>query len=138
MHPNRQLNYRDRAQLPSTIQACWEGVKGAVRVTGWAVELQAAPRRALNSLSSAVTDSLVWQETGVVVVDKVAEDAAIRERHSEVLHLHRETTHFSPFSQSKTFETTLVVVGLELAWLQAISNQNLAENTAKGYNRIIL
>lgn len=30
----------------------------------------------------------------MIVVDKVAEDAAIRESHSEVLHLNRRTTHF--------------------------------------------
>lgn len=95
---NGQLNYRDSAQLLSTIQTCWEGVKGVVRVAGWAVELQAAPRWALNSLSSAETDSRAWQEAGVVVVDKVAEDATIRERHGKVLYLHRQHASVTVFS----------------------------------------
>lgn len=85
-------------QLTSTIQACWQSVKGVVRVAGWAVELQAAPRWALDSLSGAMTDSLLWQETGVVVVDKVAEDTAIREGHGEVLHLQTDNTLQLPSS----------------------------------------
>ena len=39
-----------------------------------------------------MTDSLLWQETRVVVVDKVAQDTAIREGHSEVLHLQTDNT----------------------------------------------
>lgn len=39
-----------------------------------------------------MTDSLLWQETRVVVVDKVAEDTAIREGHGEVLHLQTDNT----------------------------------------------
>lgn len=68
-----------------------EGVKGRVGVAGWAVELETAPLWALHRLSGAVTDSLVWQQSRVIVVDKVAEDASIRERHSEVLHLNTHT-----------------------------------------------
>lgn len=73
-----------------TVWACGQGVKGAVGVAGWAAELQSASWWALDSLSGAVTDRRFWQETRVVVVDKVAQDAAIRERHGEVLHLHTQ------------------------------------------------
>lgn len=36
----------------------------------------------------------------MVVVNKVAEDAAIRERHSEVLHLHTQCVHLKMMLQS--------------------------------------
>lgn len=103
-HPKRQLICRDSTQLPSTVHARWEGVKGVVWVAGWAVELQTAPRWALHCLSGAVTDSLVWQETGMIVVDKVAEDTAIWESHSEVLHLNRRTTHGHRFLNARLLQ----------------------------------
>lgn len=78
----------------STVQSRGRVVKGVVRVAAWAVELQATPRRTLHRLSGAVTDGPLWQQARVVVVDEVAEDAAIRERHGEVLHLHRHTKRF--------------------------------------------
>jgi len=81
-------------QVTRTVQARRRGLKGVVGVAGGAVELQATPRRALDGLRGAVTDGPLWQEIRVVVVDKVAEDAAIRERHGEVFHLHRQTRHF--------------------------------------------
>lgn len=90
----KKCSQTDATQLTHTVQACRQAVEGAVRVAGWAVELQAAPRWALDSLSGAVTDSLLRQETGVVVVDEVAEDATVWERHGEVLHLNPQTTDF--------------------------------------------
>lgn len=84
-HPIRHVDWE--APCWHTIQAWGHRVKGAVRVAGWAAELQASPQGALHGLRGAVTDSLLGQETRVVVVDEVAEDAAVGERHSKVLHL---------------------------------------------------
>lgn len=91
--------------MPSTTQACCDGVKGVFRVAGWAVKLHAAPRWTLNSLRGAVTDRPLWQETGVVVGNKVTKDTTIREGHSEVLHLHTHRQHASETTwTSKTSE----------------------------------
>lgn len=81
--------------LTRTGEARRRRVKGAVGVAGRAVELQATPLRALHRLGGAVTDGPLGQETRVVVVDEVAEDAAIRERHGEVFHLHTDGQHTS-------------------------------------------
>lgn len=86
--------------MTCTILACRREVKGIVRVAGRAVELQATPRWALDSLSGAVTDGLLWQQTRVVMVDEVAKDAAVWECHSEVLHLQTDMPFY--FLLSKT------------------------------------